>query len=69
MSTPILRGLAKAYSDGLIDRKHYIRGRRHLIDDIVAGDVEIVPYDAPKPPADPAVERTFRRRPMPVGAQ
>ncbi|MGR9089765.1 MAG: formylglycine-generating enzyme family protein [Gammaproteobacteria bacterium] len=59
MSTPILRGLAKAYSDGLIDRKHYIRGRRHLIDDIVAGDVEIVPYDAPKPPADPAVERTF----------
>lgn len=59
MSTLKLRGLAKAYSDGLIDRKQYIRERRQLIDGIVAGELEIVPYDAPQPAPDPAIERTF----------
>ena len=59
MSTPKLRGLAKAYSDGLIDRKQYIHERRELIDGIVAGEVEITPYEAPQATVDPAIERTF----------
>jgi len=59
MSTPILRGLAKAYSENLIDRKEYITERRHLIDDIVAGNVDIVPYEAPSLARDPDNERTF----------
>lgn len=59
MSIPKLRGLAKAYSDGLIDRKRYIHERRELIDAIVAGEVEITPYEAPQAAADPAIERTF----------
>lgn len=59
MNSPKLRGLAKAYSDGLIDRKQYIVERRQLIDGIVAGELEIVPYEAPQPDPDPAIERTF----------
>jgi len=47
MSTHTLRGLAKAYSDSLIDRKQYIRERRLLIDDIVSGATEISPYESP----------------------
>jgi formylglycine-generating enzyme required for sulfatase activity len=59
MSTPSLRGLAKAYSDGLIDRKQYIRARRQIIDNIVGGKVEIVPYEAPAARPNPDLERTF----------
>lgn len=59
MSTLKLRGLAKAYSDGLIDRKQYIHERRQLIDGIVAGELEITPYEAPEPAAAAPVERTF----------
>ena len=46
MSTLTLRGLAKAYSDDILDRKQYIRERRQLIDDIISGKIEIIPYEA-----------------------
>ncbi len=59
MSTPILRGLSSAYSNGLIDRKQYIRERRQLIDDIVDGKVELVPYESPPAVPNPDLERTF----------
>ena len=60
MSTLTLRGLAKAYSDSIVDRKKYIHERRQLIDDITNGQVEIVPYEAAPPPAPRDLERTFR---------
>ena len=48
MTTPLtIRGLAKAHSAGEIDRQTYIRERRQLIDGIVAGEVELVPYVPP----------------------
>ena len=50
MNTPVLRSLAKAYSENLIDRQKYIRERRKLIDAIVAGEVELVAYVPPTPP-------------------
>lgn len=59
MSTPNLRGLAKAYSAGLLDRKRYIHERRQLIDDIVSGEAEIVPYESPPRKPNPDLERTF----------
>ncbi len=59
MSTPILRRLARAYSNGLIDRKQYIRERRQLIDGIVNGNVEVVPYLSPPATPNPDLERTF----------
>ena len=59
MSTPSLRGLAKAYSDGLIDRKQYLRARRQIIDDVVSGAMEIVAFENPAPAPTPVLERTF----------
>jgi len=59
MSISTLRGLAKAYSDSIIDRKQYIRQRRELIDDIVAGNVAIIPYESESAIEQPVVDRTF----------
>lgn len=59
MTTPILRGLAKAYSESLIDRKVYIRERRELIDNIVSGEAELVAYESPAPKRPPDEQRTF----------
>ena len=46
-TTPSLRGLASAHAAGLIDRQTYIRQRRRLIDGIVSGEIEIVPWEPP----------------------
>ena len=59
MSKLTLRGLAKAYSDNIVDRKQYIRERRQLIDDIISGEAELIPYEPSPPPAIPDTERTF----------
>jgi formylglycine-generating enzyme required for sulfatase activity len=59
MSEFTLRGLAKAHSDNLVDRKHYIRERRRLIDEIVAGQAELVPYSQTSPTTTPDSDRTF----------
>ena len=58
MGTLTLRGLAKTYSDGIVDRRKYIRERRQLIDNIVSGQVAITPYEATAP-AIHDHERTF----------
>ncbi|MFP6781572.1 MAG: hypothetical protein VCB59_07715, partial [Gammaproteobacteria bacterium] len=62
MSISTLRGLAKAYSDSIIDRKQYIRQRRELIDDIVAGKAEIVPNQSHTASGRPKLDRTFSDR-------
>ena len=62
MSISTLRGLAKAYSDSIIDRKQYIHRRRELIDDIVAGKAEIVPYQSHTASGRPKLDRTFSDR-------
>ncbi|MFT4562383.1 MAG: sulfatase activating formylglycine-generating enzyme [Gammaproteobacteria bacterium] len=59
MSVSTLRGLAKAHSDKIVDRKHYIRERRRLIDEIVAGKAELIPYSEPIPRRTPESDRTF----------
>ncbi len=59
MTTLTLRGLAKAYSDNIVDRKKYIRERRELIDNITSGQVPLVPYEPSPPPQVPDLERTF----------
>ncbi len=59
MSTLTLRGLAKAYSDDILDRKQYVRERRQLIDDIISGKVEIIPYEASITPTNQSHDRTF----------
>ena len=59
MSMPTLRGLAKAYNDGLIDRKQYLRARRQIIDDVVSGAIDIVAYESPTSAGTPDFDRTF----------
>jgi formylglycine-generating enzyme required for sulfatase activity len=50
--------LAKAYANRQIDRQSYILERRRLIDGVVSGDIELVPYrpPAPDPPASIDIE-------------
>lgn len=59
MTTQSLRGLARAHSDKLIDRDEYMKGRRRLIDDIIAGQAEIVPYEPPPPMSREELEKTL----------
>lgn len=56
MSTPTLRGIAKAYADGQIDRRTCILERRRLIDGIVSGELELVPYRPAAPESSLAPE-------------
>ena len=47
MSEATLRGLVKAHEAGRIDRREYILERRRIIDGIVAGEIDLVPYKSP----------------------
>ena len=49
MNTQTLRGIAKSYADSQIDRGAYILERRRMIDGIVTGEIELVPYHRPIP--------------------
>ncbi|MEX2479274.1 MAG: hypothetical protein WD928_00290 [Gammaproteobacteria bacterium] len=49
MSSVTLRELSRRYATGDIDRDTYRRRRRALIEDIVAGNIELLPYQPPEP--------------------
>lgn len=51
MTSDTLRELSRRYATGDIDRDTYRTRRRQLIEDVVAGNVELVPYHRPEPDA------------------
>jgi formylglycine-generating enzyme required for sulfatase activity len=49
MNSTTLRDLSRAYAVGALDRETYRRQRRELLTRIVAGQLPVLPYQAPEP--------------------
>ena len=51
MELETLRGLSRAFAAGELDRESYRQHRRELLRNIVAGEMPVIPFQAPEPEA------------------